>query len=115
MIGIFLDLNFLTPPLYQDAINSASSISLTYLQDDVITNQPVRDDSTSIPMNPHFNPSSTPGAATDTPPSYSEAINVNSQGSIKPDETTALNTGDKMGYTPGRASSRSRVGVDLLM
>lgn len=72
-------------------------------ENDVVTNQPARGDDTSIPVIP---PSSS-GAATDAPPSYSEAIivNKNSQEFTKPNETTALNSGDKTGYTPDMTES----------
>lgn len=72
--------------------------------EDVVTNQPVREDNTSIPIIP---PSAS-GAPTDVPPSYSEAINVgNSHEIIKPNETTALNAGDKSGYTPDMTNDDS--------
>ena len=52
-------------------------------------------------------PPSTSGASSDVPPSYSEAISSkSSQKVINPDETTALNTGDKMGYTSGIKKAR---------
>ena len=70
--------------------------SIVIVQENVVTSQPGRPDDTTIPMGI----TATSPAATDAaPPSYSEAINHGSN--PKPDETTALNSGDKMGYTPG--------------
>ena len=43
--------------------------------------------------------------ATDSPPTYNEAMEERqSQDSTKPNETTALNSGDKVGYTPGSSA-----------
>lgn len=68
--------------------------------ENVVTSQPGMPDDTTIPMG--F--ATTSPAATDAaPPSYSEAIILGSN--AKPDETTALNSGDKMGYTPDMTES----------
>ena len=66
----------------------------------MVTSQPGRPDDTTIPMG--FAATST--VETDAaPPSYSEAVNLGSN--PKPDETTALNSGDKMGHTTDMTES----------
>lgn len=69
---------------------------------DVITSQPERDNNTS-------NVSTAPSnqeAAADAPPPYTEVMEEkNSPDSTKPNETTALNSGDKVGYTPDMTES----------
>ena len=40
----------------------------------------------------------------EAPPTYLEALNEIGGGQMKADETTALNGGDKTGYTPGMAN-----------
>jgi len=65
---------------------------------DVITSQPERDNNTSNVSSA----SNKQETATDSPPTYNEAMEERqSQDSTKPNETTALNSGDKVGYTPG--------------
>lgn len=70
--------------------------------EDVITSQPERDNNTS-------NVSTAPSnqeAAADAPPPYTEVMEEkNSPDSTKPNETTALNSGDKVGYTPDMTES----------
>ena len=66
-----------------------------------MTNQPGRDNeatNTAVPSAPTVSE-----VVTDAPPpTYQEVVNEkNSQDSIKPNETTALNAGEKIGYTPG--------------
>lgn len=65
--------------------------------EDVVTSQPARD----VPSNA-TEPLSSAGVTSDVPPpSYSEVISEkSSQDLSKPNETTALNSGDKPGYTP---------------
>jgi hypothetical protein len=64
-----------------------------------VTNQPGRDNEASNSTVPPTNSE----VVTDVPPpTYQEVVKEkNSQDSIKPNETTALNAGEKVGYTPG--------------
>lgn len=71
--------------------------------DDVVTIQPARDNVTSNPTEPQSSSGST---ADVPPPCYSEVIREkSSQDLSKPNETTALNSGDKTGYTPDMTES----------
>jgi len=71
--------------------------------DDVVTNQPGRDNDASNSTVP---PTNSEVVADAPPPSYQDAVNEkNSQDSIKPNETTALNAGEKVGYTPDMTES----------
>ena len=72
-----------------------------FLNQDVITSQPERDNNTSNVSSA----SNKQETATDSPPTYNEAMEERqSQDSTKPNETTALNSGDKVGYTPGSSA-----------
>ena len=72
-----------------------------FLNQDVITSQPERDNNTSNVSSV----SNKQETATDSPPTYNEAMEERqSQDSTKPNETTALNSGDKVGYTPGSSA-----------
>ena len=77
-----------------------NSITIVLLQE-VITSQPERDNNTSNAPSTSCNQET----ATDSPPTYTEAMEEKrSQDSTKPNETTALNSGDKVGYTPGSSA-----------
>ena len=71
-----------------------------YPYQEVITSQPERDNNTS-----NISAASNQETTTDCPPTYNEAMEEkHSQDSTKPNETTALNSGDKVGYTPGSSA-----------
>merc|ERR1712080_304071 len=71
--------------------------------EDVVTSQPGRDNEASNSTVP---PTNSEVVADAPPPSYQDAVNKkNSQDSIKPNETTALNAGEKVGYTPDMTES----------
>ena len=71
---------------------------------DVVTNQPGRENEASSPTIVNPIPSESGATSSAPPPSYSEVIQEKSSQELeKPNETTALNAGEKVGYTPGIA------------
>jgi len=74
--------------------------------DDVVTNQPGRENEASSPTIVNPIPSESGATSSAPPPSYSEVVHEKSSQDLeKPNETTALNAGEKVGYTPDMTES----------
>merc|ERR1712141_792313 len=74
--------------------------------EDVVTNQPGRENEASSPTIVNPIPSESGATSSAPPPSYSEVVHEKSSQDLeKPNETTALNAGEKVGYTPDMTES----------